>query len=175
MMIALTASTSDSERERILDSGFDDFWSKPLSLDDLVQRVAGYLPSSILAERLKGLSADAPEGRVVGRVGPAAIRLRDGVRSAKTVERMAALVAEFVASLPARAGAIRAAIECGDVSRAEELLHQLVGTGGMHGFTPLSQEAARLLQIVKIGVIANGPVELLTLEDMIAKLQPKSA
>jgi len=87
-------------------------------------------------------------------------------------ERMSAIVAEFVTSLPMRAGAIRAAIEGGDLPRARELLHQLVGTSGVHGFMSISHEAARLLQIVKNRTIAKGSAELRSLEDMIAGLLP---
>lgn len=155
-LIALTASTSDRQREQILTSGFDDFWSKPISLDDLAQRVAMYLPPH------HGLIEDR-----VAASGP--------VRGATSDERMSAVVAEFVASLPMRAGAIRAAIEGGDLPRARDLLHQLVGTSGIHEFMSISHEAARLMQIVKNGALTNGPAELRALEDMIANLLPRGS
>jgi len=155
-IIALTASTSDRERDQILASGFDDFWSKPISLDDLAERAAMYLPSreSSIADRVGGADAEGP---------------------AKTDGRMAAAVAEFAASLPVRAGAIRAALESGDLPRARDLLHQLVGTSGIHGFMSISHEAARLLQIVKLPTASKGPAELRALEDLIAGLRPRLA
>jgi PAS domain S-box-containing protein len=156
-LIALTASTSERERERILSSGFDDFWAKPISLDDLVVRVAAYLPPSIGRVEYGGFAPACESGK------------------ATTTDRMAAAIAEFVASLPARGQAIRVAIERGDLGRVRDLLHQLVGTGGIHGFMPLSHEAARLLEIVKKGSVATGPAELCALEDMIADLQPPAS
>lgn len=93
-MIALTASTSDSQRERILASGFDDFWAKPISLDDLAQRAAMYLPSTEgrgLLEPSRGRPGYAcPEPRR-DRAG-----LNRGGKGASTGERLAELVAEFV-------------------------------------------------------------------------------
>jgi CheY-like chemotaxis protein len=163
-IIALTASTSDRERDRILASGFDDFWSKPISLDDLVERVAMYLPSregSIEDQ----VVASGPHGKPSLK-GSRAFEL-PGVT---TGDRMAAAVAEFAASLPVRAGAIRAAVEGGDLPRARDLLHQLVGSSGIHGFMSISHETARLLQILKNPTIAIGPAELRSLEDMIARL-----
>ena len=151
-LIALTASTSERERERILSSGFDDFWAKPISLDDLVVRVAAYLRPG-----RGGFAPTCESGK------------------ATTTDRMAAAIAEFVASLPTRAHAIRVAIESGDLGRARDLLHQLVGTGGIHGFMSLSHEAARLLQIVKSGSVVAEPAELRALEDMIAGLQPPAS
>ncbi len=142
-LIALTASTSDRQREQILASGFDDFWAKPISLDDLAQRVAMYLPAG-----------DAPDA------------------GAANGDRMSAVIAEFVESLPQRAHAIRAAIEGSDLPRARDLLHQLVGTSGIHGFMSISHEAARLMEIVKSAAITNGPAELRSLEAMIASLLP---
>ncbi len=156
-LIALTASTSERERERILSSGFDDFWAKPISLDDLVVRVAAYLRPGGSAERRRGFAPTRESGK------------------ATTTDRMAAAIAEFVASLPTRAQAIRVALESGDLGRARDLLHQLVGTGGIHGFMSLSHEAARLLHIVKNGPVEHGPAELRTLEDMIAGLQPPAS
>lgn len=152
-IIALTASTSDSQREQILASGFDDFWAKPISLDDLAQRLAMYLPSRDGSKEDKVAACGAEKGATTG-------------------ERMAAVVAEFAASLPVRTGAIRAALESSDLPRARDLLHQLVGTSGIHGFMSISHEAARLLQILKNPTIAIGPAELRSLEDMIAGLRP---
>ena len=163
-LIALTASTSDRQREQILASGFDDFWAKPISLDDLAERVAMYLPSrdESIEDRV---AASGPQGKPSLK-GSRAFELT----GATTGERMAAIVAEFAASLPVRAGAIRAALESGDLPRARDLLHQLVGTSGIHGFMSISHEAARLLQILKNPTIAIGPAELRSLEDMIAGL-----
>lgn len=175
-LIALTASTSDRQREQILTSGFDDFWAKPISLDDLAQRVALHLPSPMGA--IKPFSAQGKDRGAAN--GPPGQPSLQGSRAlelpgAANGERMTAVVAEFVASLPKRAGAIRAAIEGGDLPRARDLLHQLVGTSGIHGFMSISHEAARLMQIVKNGAFTNAPEELQALEGMIADLLPRGS
>jgi len=176
-LIALTASTSDRQREQILTAGFDDFWAKPISLDELAQRAAQYLPS------LEGPIDDRVEasGPLTATSARASASLRQQplkgsgafeLPGATGDERMRAIVTEFVASLPKRAAAIRSAVEGGDLPRARELLHQLVGTSGIHGFMSISHEAARLLRIVKNAAITNGPTELRSLEKLIADLPP---
>ena len=49
---------------------------------------------------------------------------------------------------------------------ARETLHQLVGSGGIHGFMSLSRETARLLELAKSGQLAGRPEELETLRKL---------
>jgi hypothetical protein len=81
--------------------------------------------------------------------------------------RLAAAQAEFIRGLPARLVALTAAVETRNLTRAREVLHQLVGAGGIHGFMPISREAARLLNLARTGALADQPHELQPLDDLV--------
>ena len=150
-IIALTALTTEDDREQILKSGFDDLWNKPMSLERLCEEVAAYL---------HGTSEQAERADQAG-LG----------RSTPSVEnpRLAAIRADFARNLPSRLARVTSAIKAGDMDQAREVLHQLVGAGGMHGFPSVSYEAARLLELARGGMLAEHPDELGHLEDLIRR------
>lgn len=131
-IIALTASTEESERHRLLEAGFDDLFQKPITLDRLVDEVSAYLRGEDSPE----LAAEDSDGRPSVRIGLDHPRLK----AAQT---------EFVAQLPGRLEEITTAAQAHDLSLACERLHQLAGSGGIHGLMPISEEAARLLALAK--------------------------
>jgi HPt (histidine-containing phosphotransfer) domain-containing protein len=59
---------------------------------------------------------------------------------------MAILIAEFVASLPARARAILERLDQGAIDQARTMAHQLKGAGGGYGF-PCITDAARVIEL----------------------------
>jgi CheY-like chemotaxis protein len=146
-LIALTASTGQAERTRVLHAGFDDLWPKPISLEALLERSAAYLGTVV---------ADVHEKRA---------------RAVVRTDRFQAAVCAFIETLPGRVLAIRNAVEGGDLSAARTLLHQLVGAGGIHGFFTISELAARLLQHLRNGTANHGAEELRALEDSVAALR----
>ena len=77
-----------------------------------------------------------------------------------TSERLMAAVAGFRRSLDKRFQDIRAAIEEGMLGRAEDELHKLVGAAGIHGFMPLSRQAAELLAMTRNGTVTRYSREL---------------
>ena len=121
-MIAMTASTTAAERERILAAGFDDVWTKPISLADLVENVSAYLESDDPAD------ASPP-------VLPSPLAAPTGRNHAMN----------FLETMPERMKAITSAIREHDGHRCRELLHQLVGSAGIHGFDEISHHATRLM------------------------------
>ena len=146
-LIALTASASDSEMDRILGAGFDDVWCKPISLEELVDRVAPYLDEA-------SDNADLTSA--------AEVRESQSTLS----EQMSTVATDFAKSLPTRVQRLRRAVLDRDDGEAHEVLHQLVGTSGMHGHMTISNEAARLMALLKRGVLLNRPAELRQLEAM---------
>lgn len=143
-MVALTASTGENERLRILDTGFDAVWTKPMSLQDVVERAGAYLSSP----------STEPETKNAGR----------------SEARRQSFVAEFARGLPDRFRAIQEAMENGDHQAGGELLHQLAGAGGILGFMPLSEESARLLARIDEGAFGDCADELRPLRTLIDRI-----
>ncbi|MBI1827646.1 MAG: PAS domain-containing protein [Planctomycetes bacterium] len=130
-MIACTAAAGHDRRE-ILAAGFDDIWPKPISLGELFERSSAYLA----AQSEAGLPT-TPSDR------------------ARSSERWDTAVAHFSASLPNRMRALHIAATAHDQARLHEVLHQLVGAAGIHGFDEVSRQAATLLGGIKQAVLAD--------------------
>jgi len=156
-IIALTASTDPDSRERVLAAGFDDMWTKPIGLGKLVTEIAAYLRTPV---------DEAPGGEA-----PGAAQASDGSDAWTTTNpRLLAARAEFVRNLPARLSRIQSAVRNRDMREAREVLHQLVGSGGIFGYMSLSEETARLLSLARTGVLAERVGELQRLEELITQI-----
>lgn len=140
-MIALTASAGPEERQRMLEAGFDDLWIKPMHLTGLLEEVSAYLESggSEAAERSAADCGQPTES------------------SGRFADRIAAANAEYARALPQKVASVREFLANGNKAQARELLHQLAGSGGMHGFMGISTEAGRLLGEIKH---AQGPAQI---------------
>ncbi len=143
-MIALTASTNPGEFEKLIAEGFDDVWPKPLTIADLMSRIAGYTDSV----------PDSDESTTPKRIPPAAT---PHLPSAATRAKLAQIRAAFIKALPERVDGLRAAATRADRSELRERLHQLVGSAGLHELPDISTEAARLLQLAKSGALDHHP------------------
>lgn len=134
-IIALTASTMESDRERILEAGFDDLWTKPLAMSHLAEQAAAYI-------------GDASDSSDCGPANEVSVP-----RLVTDNPRFRAAQADFVRHLPDRLHRLKCALHAENLPQADEILHQLVGAGGTHGFDEISEEAAGLQQCVKKGTL----------------------
>jgi len=147
-IIALTASTSAADRERILNAGFDDLWYKPISLSDLVDRVAPYLRSA--SRSLSPVESDAASD-MERAVDPTLAR------------RLSMAAEEFIQTLPQKINVLESRLRVSDMLQVRESLHQLVGTAGIHGCMELSHLASRLLSALRRGqveIVVEGVSEM---------------
>lgn len=132
-VIALTASIGQSDNRRILREGFDAVWTKPISLDRLIEQASDFLRSP----------PPQDGGESPGEGDETTKRARNAHR--------ALLVDEFSRGLSRRFRDIQKAAENGDLQSVRQTLHQLAGTAGVMDFMPLSLEAARILKGLKNG------------------------
>jgi len=131
-IIALTASHIADEKRRLWDAGFDDVWHKPIRLQVLLREISAYL-------------ATAPEGPGTERHSAPQ---RTGTSADDFDARIAAANADYARSLPNKVERLQELVRTGDLAQARELLHQLAGSGGIHGFMTISDEAAKLLPFI---------------------------
>jgi PAS domain S-box-containing protein len=138
-IIALTASKLEEDDHWLDEFGFDDFWQKPLMIDELLDRASAYL------HVVEEWATEEPvrEVRVGDPAPPPAGRSARG--SWLDNPRLAEAVAEYGRAMPGRIQAVADFISIGDRTAALELLHQITGSAGIHGFHAVSRAAGDLL------------------------------
>ena len=155
-IIALTASIGHSDNRRILREGFDAVWTKPISLERLIEQASDYLRSA------------SPQDR---RRSPGEIH--EATSSAFDANR-AILVDEFARGLFSRFRAIQSAAESGELNSVREALHQLAGTAGVMDFMPLSREAVRILNELKDGQSLDAVNSLRRLQVLVTDISQRA-
>jgi response regulator RpfG family c-di-GMP phosphodiesterase len=135
-IIALTAYAMAEDRDKCLASGCNAYLSKPVEEETLLAAVNHYLgndrspvPNEIVAnnqpDRIKSTLASDP--------------------------RMMEIIPIFVDRLPAKVRRMLELLERHDLVALQKVVHELVGTAGGYGFSPVSPPARRAEQSLKAG------------------------
>ncbi len=144
-IIALTANAYKESRQRCLEAGMDDFLSKPVMRDELLQVLQRYLPTS---------HDPAPETRQEPTPMSSQSASVEYPRIVQMCEQlgtpvMSNLLQEFARQAGSMADQLCAAIESADWPTAHRMAHSLKGSSGTLGMDALSQQAAALEQQLK--------------------------
>jgi len=142
-IIAITANSAESERGRCLEAGFDDYMTKPITRETLLEMVERY----VRVER-----GDHPESADTS-ADEQATDPGEGLEPlyssyAKEAE-MEALITRFVDGLAPQIENFRSAANDNDFPLLERLAHQLNGAAGGYGFMPVSHAAAALEKVAR--------------------------
>lgn len=125
-VIALTASTSQGEREKCLASGMDDYLSKPIRPQLLSEILARWLPAELASSEQPDTSADAALGDEID-----AVRVMFG----KDFPELAHL---YQRDTPPRIASLHRAYADGDCHQVAKVAHALGGSSASIGATGLS-------------------------------------
>jgi CheY-like chemotaxis protein/HPt (histidine-containing phosphotransfer) domain-containing protein len=161
-IVALTASTPDESGGSCLEAGMDAFLTKPISREGLSRTLARWLAED---------AAGGGEVRQQAGSGPSARDARPAVVASVLADfagaggdRGAAFLDSridgFLAEVPRRLDALRAAVVAGRMEEIETIAHTLKGVCGTMGATGMSDICAELVREVRARETAGMEEEL---------------
>jgi CheY-like chemotaxis protein len=156
-IVAVTANTRPSDRERCLAAGMDDFLAKPVHSVDLHGAIGRHVDGKrleVLAPSLAPATGDCP-----GPVDSGVIERLIAIEAAGVPGFFAELTRDFEQGFHERFQEMRRAVRTCDASLMESAAHSLKGTAALLGASTLSAQCRRLEDLARRGA-AGGCAEL---------------
>ena len=142
-VICLTANAFSSARKQVLDAGFTDHLSKPVSLTQLEEALLKYLPPEKI-NKITAACDDAPSDIPKAIADIAELDIQKGLDYCGDIEDYLDALSTFKASAASKADKLEELLSSGDAQNLTLLIHSLKSTSGAIGATALSQKAAQM-------------------------------
>jgi len=147
-IVALTANALGDDRKRCVESGMDDYLSKPFSRDALERTVARWIASHTPDSATAPPAPEAPSADAIDRHALDAIRALDPERGEQILRKV---VAVFLDMLPKQLAALEDAFDRDDLDAVRDSAHALKSSSANVGANRLSQIARALEEIARSG------------------------
>ncbi len=159
-VIAVTAHTLEGNRERCIESGMDDYITKPVKLDELQSTIdsaivefgASASHSNGVASSENATSSSIPEpidDNQEPAIDPKALDQIRELDLGGDVHPLVELADLFIEDVPARFERLRQAINSRNVQQIEESAHGILGSSGNMGATGMSRHCIIIKESAK--------------------------
>jgi DNA-binding response OmpR family regulator len=161
-VIALTAHAMQGIREKCLDAGYDNYMSKPIDFNKLLNMMAEYLNAKqVSAKTVKKEAAKPPQQNTK----PV---LKSSLPTANP--KFAKIVSGFVVSLDQGLIKMQQALDTTDFESLANLAHWLKGSAGSVGFADFTEPALQLELAAKAGDADSAQRHLKAVQDLSARI-----
>ena len=150
-IIALTAHVGEGEKEKCLSCGMDDYLSKPVKSETLIELLSRYLGEPAELDALENIIALPETGREEGHQ-PAGCDLEAALRQLDNdKELLDEMIGLCLEDLPNRLDELRQAHSQGDLIAIAEAAHAIKGMAGHFFAESLQTQARELEQLAREG------------------------
>ncbi|HEY3381101.1 MAG TPA: PAS domain S-box protein [Vicinamibacterales bacterium] len=173
-IIAMTAHTMKGDRERCLESGMDDYVSKPIKSDELAAAIARWTTTDPQPEAQGATVAPAEAPTLAAVPVRPATELDRGALLARVggdVEIFVEVLQIFLDDTPRQFVAMDEALAGGDGPTLRRLAHSLKGSSGTAGATGLQQVAFDLEQAAASGDLVAAAALLAPVKEAFAAVR----
>ena len=172
-IIAMTAHAMKEDRERCIQAGMDDYVSKPVSPEKLLQSLQTLLPHKLTA----GPVASEPDAEKP-MDAPAASETNEHFTPSVVLEAfdndwefLTSSIDLFISEYPAMLQGIQQAVETGNDKDLERSAHALKGMLGNFRARNAAKTALNLEHMAREGDLTAAPAELAQLESQVRQLE----
>jgi CheY-like chemotaxis protein len=146
LVVGFCGSPSEEHRARCLRAGMDDYWSKPMSIMAMEERLAALARRGArhAVSRRDQHSAVAAAGSENERLEAAALAALDRVSAATGVNVRRRIIEAYLDDLAARRKAIARAVAAADLRTLADLAHPLISASAIVGAAEISALCARV-------------------------------
>lgn len=155
-VVALTAHAMSSDRQRCLDTGCDDYTTKPINREHLLELLLRYLsearPTDVNAPPALASESPSPISIEADKSSDAISESVQVLYSTfKDDPIMSDLIDDYLSALSSQIEEIQRVISDTDYERLKVISHQVKGAAGGYGYPTISTEAAKLESLSKQG------------------------
>jgi signal transduction histidine kinase/DNA-binding response OmpR family regulator/HPt (histidine-containing phosphotransfer) domain-containing protein len=150
-IIAMTANVMQGDREKCINSGMNDYISKPVTQKALIEKLVQWLPSEEALHTFKSVAIPPlPEPTIDKQT---LVYDRDGFleRMMGDAEMVQMIIGVFLEDIPKQIESFRTSLEAGDKETIERIAHSIKGAAANVGGEALRELAAKIEKACKNG------------------------